>query len=166
MKSSALGRRSVAMWAVTGPLSCRRVVGRMLGSSKLEVAGNAFEQLVGRREIALATGDQVFEAAAERCARGVATQLQHVGAAVRVLGFRIQDHGNVGSDWIGVSLGRSHGRVVSERSMFGRDRAAASRKTSTTQARRNADLSLTTAMARVPSIDSITTAHSHRGPGI
>jgi len=45
------------MWAVTGLLSCRRVVGRMLGSSKLEVAGNAFEQLVGRREIALATGD-------------------------------------------------------------------------------------------------------------
>ena len=114
----------VAMRAVTGPLSCSRVVRRTLGSCRLKVAGNGLQQFVGGREIALASGHQVFEAARERFARGIASQLQHVGAAVRVLGFRIQHWGNVRSKKFGVSLGRCRSRVVSERSTFGRDCAA------------------------------------------
>ena len=50
------------------------------------------QQLVGGRKLVLAPGDQVLDAARKGPGRGVATQLQHVGAAVRVLGFRVQDH--------------------------------------------------------------------------
>src|SRR5580765_8013156 len=111
MKSSALGRRSVAMWWVTGPLSCNWVVRRTLGSSELEIAGNRFQQLVGGREFALAPRDQVFEASGERFGCGVAAQLDHVSAAVRVLGFRVQNHFSLGSEKFGVSLGRYPRRV-------------------------------------------------------
>ena len=70
---------------------------------------------------------------------GVAAQLQHIGAAIRVLGFRVQDHGD--SDQ-GVGQRRPIPRgVVSERSTFGR-------KATDMQPRPNRDLSLTTLAAR------------------
>ena len=87
--------------------------------SRNEQVGRAC--LEAARELVLAAGDEVLQAADEGRRRCVGPQLHDVGAAVRVLGFGVEDHGTSGWEVTASSLGARLRRVVSERSRFGRD---------------------------------------------
>ncbi len=64
-----------------------------LGRPGLELARDRFDQLVRGREHDLPAGHQVLDATRQGGGCGVGAQLQHIGAAVRVFGFGVEDHG-------------------------------------------------------------------------
>src|SRR4029450_9609640 len=87
----------------------------------------AGEQFLARRELKLASRSHVFEPADDPpvTGGGVAVQLEHVGALVRVAGIGAQDHRQCSRVTFGTgdSVKTPPSGVVTERSGFGLDSA-------------------------------------------
>src|SRR5207342_257748 len=88
--------------------------------TRREVGPNQLDEFERRCELVLFAHEEVFDTAAQRVRRGIAAQLDDVGATVRVLGIGVHDNWTT-TGLSAVILFTRFTRVVADRSAFGQE---------------------------------------------